>query len=71
MAGLGKHIVCARGMLDEAGKPKGSVLILEFDNREQVDAYLANEPYVIEKVWEDVKVEPLNVVILQGEKVGK
>lgn len=71
MAGLGKHIVCAGGMLDEAGKPKGSVLILEFDNREQVDAYLANEPYVIEKVWEDVKVEPLNVVILQGEKVGK
>ena len=38
MAGLGKHIVCAGGMLDEAGKPKGSVLILEFDNREQVDA---------------------------------
>ncbi len=71
MAELGKHIVCAGGMLDEAGKPKGSVLILEFDNREQVDAYLANEPYVIEKVWEDVKVEPLNVVILQGEKVGK
>lgn len=40
-------------------------------DKEQVDAYLANEPYVIEKVWEDVKVEPLNVVILQGEKVGK
>lgn len=71
MAALGKHIVCAGGMLDEAGKPKGSVLVLDFDSREQVDAYLANEPYVAEKVWADVKVEPLNVVILQGEKVGK
>ena len=24
-----------------------------------------------EKVWEDVRVEPLNVVIVKGEKVGK
>ena len=66
-----EHVVCAGGILDEAGKPIGSVLVLDFESRDQLDAYLAGEPYIIEKVWEDVKVEPLNVVILQGEKVGK
>ena len=62
---------CAGGILDEAGKPIGSVLVLDFESRDQLDAYLAGEPYIIEKVWEDVKVEPLNVVIVKGEKVGK
>ena len=66
-----EHVVCAGGLLDEAGKPIGSVLVLDFESRDQLDAYLAGEPYIIEKVWEDVKVEPLNVVIVKGEKVGK
>ena len=66
-----EHVVCAGGILDEAGKPIGSVLVLDFESRDQLDAYLAGEPYIIEKVWENVKVEPLNVVIVKGEKVGK
>ena len=66
-----EHVVCAGGILDEAGKPIGSVLVLDFESRDQLDAYLAGEPYIIEKVWEDVKVESLNVVIVKGEKVGK
>ena len=71
MAALSSHIVCAGGLLDEDGKPKGSVLVVEFEDREAVDDYLANEPYVLEHVWEKVTVEPMNVVILNGEKVGK
>ena len=66
-----EHVICAGGILDEAGKPIGSVLVLDFESRDQLDAYLAGEPYIIEKVWEDVKVEPLYVVIVKGEKVGK
>ena len=51
-----EHVICAGGILDEAGKPIGSVLVLDFESRDQLDAYLAGEPYIIEKVWEDVKV---------------
>ena len=68
---LGKHIIVAGGILDEAGKPKGSVLVLEFDSRAALDEYLANEPYVVEHVWEKVEVETMNVVIVNGEKAGK
>ena len=70
MAKLGKHIVCAGGLLDGEGKPKGSVLVLDFEDRATLEDYLRNEPYVIEQVWEKIDVEPLNVVIVDGEKVG-
>lgn len=36
---------------------------MEFENRQQLDEYLANEPYVQKHVWEKIEVEPINVVI--------
>ena len=66
---LGKHIICAGGLLDDVGKMKGSVLVLEFDSCTELDDYLASEPYITEGVWETVEVEIMNVVILNGEKV--
>ena len=64
-------VICAGGLLDDAGRMKGSLLILEFARRELLDEYLAAEPYLREKVWERVEVEPMNVVLVNGEKVGK
>lgn len=50
---------------------KGSVIILDVADRKDLDAYLASEPYIAEHVWADVRVERMNVVLLNGEKVGK
>ncbi len=63
MEKLADHIICAGGLLDDDGKMKGSVLIVDFESREALAEYLANEPYVLEKVWEKMEVEPMNVVI--------
>ncbi len=71
MARINGKVVCAGGILDEDGKMAGSVLILDFTSRELLDEYLAGEPYLTEKVWEDVRAEPMNVVIVNGEKVGR
>ena len=71
MSHINGKVLCAGGILDEDGRMKGSVLILDFDNRDQLDAYLKTEPYIIENVWARVTVEPMNVVLLNGEKVGK
>ncbi len=71
MANVNGKVLCAGGLLDEEGKMKGSILIMEFENRAGLDQYLASEPYITEHVWENVKVDPMNVVILNGEKVGK
>lgn len=58
-----KHVVCAGGLLDDEGKMKGSLLVMEFESRQKFDEYLANEPYVLEHVWEKIDVERMNVVI--------
>ena len=70
MEKLGNHIICAAGLLDDEGKMKGSVLILDFEDRAILDDYLKNEPYVVEHVWERIEVETMNVVIVNGEKVS-
>ena len=71
MERLKSHLIAAGGLLDEEGKLKGSVLIMEFQSREEVDAYLASEIYVTEHVWEKITVERMNVVYAHGERVGK
>lgn len=63
MALLGSHVICAGGLLDESGKMKGSVLILDFADRGELDAYLRAEPYMQEHVWERIEIERMNVVI--------
>lgn len=66
-----KHVVCAGGLLDNDGKMKGSVLVMDFESRSELDEYLASEPYVVEHVWDKIEVEQMNIVILNGEKVIK
>lgn len=66
-----QHVVCAGGLLDNDGKMKGSVLVMDFESRLGLDEYLASEPYVVEHVWDKIEVEQMNVVILNGEKVVK
>ena len=64
-------VLCAGGILDDEGTMKGSMLVIDFAEKADLDEYLQNEPYIKEKVWEQVHVENMNVVILNGEKVGK
>ena len=64
-------VICAGGILDEEGKMVGSVMVMEFAGRDELDEYLKNEPYLQEKVWEDVSVERMNVVILNGGRIGQ
>lgn len=70
MERLKDHLVCAGGLLDDAGNLKGSVLVMEFPNREELDEYLTNEIYVKEHVWERITVERMNVVYAHGERVS-
>lgn len=60
------HVISAGGMIGDDSKLKGSVLIMDFESLDQLDEYLANEPYVQANVWEDIRVEKINVVIANG-----
>lgn len=48
-------------LLDEAGKMIGSALIAEYPSRQDLDAWLAVEPYITGDVWRTVKVHPCRV----------
>lgn len=62
------NVICAGGLTDVTGRLIGSVLIMDFESRDQLDDYLANEPYVKSGVWDEIKVEPINVVIANAKK---
>lgn len=43
-------------LIDGAGKMSGGVLIVDFDDRSEIDDWLASEPYILNNVWEHVEV---------------
>ncbi len=64
------RVLCAGGIKDSEGRPIGSAMIMEFADRAMFDEYLKNEPYVVHHVWQDIKVEPVSVVVMNDEMVG-
>lgn len=63
-------VVCAGGIKAEDGHPIGSVMIMDFPDRAAFDEYLKGEPYVINNVWQDIKVEVCSIVVVKDEMVG-
>jgi uncharacterized protein YciI len=68
MKKLSEHIISAGDLLDDEGRMKGSALIIDFESYKELDDYIANEPYVVENVWEKIEIEPINVVIVNGKE---
>jgi uncharacterized protein YciI len=56
----GRHLYGV-AILDEAGNMIGSVLIVEYPSRAELDQWLEAEPYVTGRVWEKVEVQPCRV----------
>ncbi len=48
-------------ILDEADKMIGSVLVLDFPGRDELDEWLRVEPYMLGDVWQRVDVQPFRV----------
>ncbi len=48
-------------VLSEEGKMRGSVMVVDFPSRQELDAWLAREPYVTGKVWEKIEIHPCKI----------
>ena len=48
-------------MLDDKGKMIGSMAVMVFPSKKELNEWLKNEPYVVGKVWETVEVFKCNV----------
>ena len=55
------HYVAGGAILDDHGKMKGSVMILQFETEEAFRHWYANEPYITDGVWTSIEVKPFRV----------
>ncbi|QGY00851.1 hypothetical protein MMSR116_02220 [Methylobacterium mesophilicum SR1.6/6] len=66
------EIVDGGAILDEDGHMVGSIVMCEFPDRASLDAYLADEIYAREKIWDDIQIYPFRRVdwsALMGQTV--
>lgn len=61
------QLLYAAGILNDEGKMIGSMMVAEFESREEMnEKWLNDEPYITGKVWEKIKIHPVNVPPLFG-----
>ena len=53
-----ERIVAAGPTLSDDDAPNGSVLVMEFDDRAQAQAFVDNDPYAKAGVFESVSIKP-------------
>lgn len=55
------NYIMGGAILNDEGKMIGSVMILQFETEEELEAWKQNEPYITQKIWESVDVKPFRV----------
>jgi len=50
------NVLVGGAILNEVGDMIGSMLLVEFPDREGVDDWLSVDPYVTDGVWQDIEV---------------
>lgn len=55
------NLLYAVATLDGNGQPNGSMEVVQFDSRADLDRWLKNEPYLTGQVWAEVDVRPCRV----------
>ncbi len=57
------NVLVGGAILNDVGDMIGSMLLVEFPEREDLDAWLAGDPYVTEGVWKDIDVHPFRTAV--------
>lgn len=55
------NFIIGGAMLNEEGKMIGSTMILQFESPSELQHWIDNEPYLLQKVWEDFEVKPFRI----------
>jgi uncharacterized protein len=68
LAGIGPlvesgNVLVGGAILSETGDMIGSMVLVEFPGRDEVDAWLARDPYVTDGVWQEVEVHPFRTAV--------
>jgi uncharacterized protein len=55
------NFIIGGAMLNDEGKMIGSTMILQFEEPTQLQAWIDNEPYIQQGIWEKFEVKPFRV----------
>lgn len=59
----GQHLY-GGAILDDNGKMIGSIMVVDYPSREELDEWLQVEPYVVGNVWQKIDIQPFKVAPL-------
>src|ERR1700755_343861 len=59
------NYVFGGAMLNEEGKMIGSIMVLQFETEEELEAWKQGEPYITQKIWETFDVKPFKAASVQ------
>lgn len=48
-------------ILDDEGTMKGSVIVVDFPSRDDLDAWIKTDPYVTGDVWQRIEIYPFKL----------
>jgi uncharacterized protein YciI len=60
----------AGAMLDADGRPCGSLLIIDVNDRAEADGFAAGDPYTKADLFESTVIRPYRPAFKDGEKLG-
>lgn len=55
------NFLMAVALLNDSGQMCGSVMMVDFESRDALDAWLVKEPYVTGDVWKEIEIYPARV----------
>ena len=55
------NFVIGGAMLDDDGNMRGSMMIVQFETKEDFQKWYDNEPYITGEVWKEIEVKPFRV----------
>ena len=50
-------------ILDESENPKGSILVIKFENKKKLEEFLKKDPYTKVNLFETVEIELINILL--------
>ena len=55
------NFVIGGAMLDDDGNMRGSIMIVQFETKDDFQKWYDNEPYITGRVWKEIEVKPFRV----------
>jgi uncharacterized protein YciI len=64
------RVLSGGAILDQAGQPIGSLIVIEAEDQAAADAIAAEDPYVKAGLFQSVSVRPYRLVYRAGARLG-